>query len=115
MTETTDLSTETRSVPIGGRDITVQMLTDAQLLLLGRETKELQSGPGDATRKVKAVTRIYNILETAIVDDDDREYITDLVVERQVQMKDLMAFINAFKDEAEKKPKVRRGRPPKRS
>ncbi len=54
-----------------------------------------------------------DILETAIVKGEDKEYILDLTVAGTLEMKDLLGFISvAGQAEDAPKPRARRGRPP---
>jgi hypothetical protein len=108
-----DPGRETKLVDVKGRLVTVRKLTDAQMMLILREAKVLQSDEAGRDRKFTAVSRVFDILESAIVQQEDRDYITDLNVAGEVEVNDLMTFITAFGEEkTEEKPKVRRGRPP---
>jgi len=56
--------------------------------------------------------RVFDIFESLIVTEDDRQKVLDLIVSGDLDMTDLTGFVSAFKQE-ETKPKVRRGgRPP---
>jgi hypothetical protein len=110
MTNPPDPGKETRIVPVHGKNIVVRMLTDAQYLLLAREARVAQQPDLDNGRRLTAISRIFDILETAMVQDSDREYCVDLAAKGQLTLADMLGFINAFGDE-EEKPKVRRGRP----
>lgn len=105
-----------RDVDVRGRAVSVKMLTDAQLMLLGREARLARNPETDSERRLTAVARLFDILENAIVNPEDQEYCLDLTVRGQLELKDLTGFINAFNDdddEAEdRKPRVRRGRAP---
>jgi len=104
------------TVDVKGRDVAVQQLNDAQLLLLAREARLAQRESTDKQRRLEAVGRIFDLLESAVIQDEDREYLMDLTVKGKLTLGDLTGFITAFtEDEEEEKPKVRRGRPPKRA
>jgi len=104
------------TVDVKGRDVAVQQLNDAQLLLLAREARLAQREGTDKQRRLEAVGRIFDLLESAVIQDEDREYLMDLTVKGKLTLGDLTGFITAFtEDEEEEKPKVRRGRPPKRA
>ncbi|HSJ75012.1 MAG TPA: hypothetical protein VK899_02335 [Gemmatimonadales bacterium] len=105
---------ETRDVDIKGRDITVLELIDAQLLLLAREDRLAQKPDTDGARRLAAVGRIFDLLESVVVKEEDREYLLDLVVKRNLTLGDLTGFISAFQSDEDEQPKarVRRGRPP---
>jgi len=105
---------KTRSVDVKGRSVEVQQLLDAQLLLLSREARLASRETTEGDRRVVAVGRIFDLLESVMVSDEDKEYLIDLIVARNLELGDLRGFITAFsdEDEPEEKPKVRRGRPP---
>lgn len=111
MTNPPDPGKETRIVDVRGKSVVVKMLLDAQLLLLAREARLAQSQDTESNRRMIAISRIFDILETAIVQESDREYCLNLAIKGELSLGDMLGFINAFSDEDEK-PKVRRGRPP---
>ena len=108
MTTPEDPGNETRIVEVKGRNIVVRQLNDAQLLLMGREARLAGREDTDPGRRLAGVGRIFDILESAVVQEEDREYLLDLTVAGNLRLSDLMTFITAFSDEP--KPKVRRGR-----
>jgi len=110
MTNPPDPGKETRIVAVKGRNIVVRQLFDAQLLLLAREARLATKEETPNDRRLTAVGRIFDILESAVVQDDAREYLMDLTVRGDLELKDLMDFITVFSAEEEQKPKVRRGR-----
>lgn len=113
MTETSpDPGKETRIVDVKGRSIVVRQLVDAQMILLAREAKILKRTDMDGIRKMDATSRIFDILETAVVQQEDRDYLIDLTVAGDLTMGDLLEFVTVFATDPEK-PKVRRGRPPR--
>lgn len=100
-----------RDVDVRGRAISVKMLTDAQMMLLGRESRLARQSETDAERRLTAVARLFDILESVIIKPEDQEYCVDLAIKGELQLKDLMDFITVFADEEEEEqPKVRRGR-----
>ncbi len=109
MTNPEDPGKETRIVPIQGRNIVVRQLNDAQYLLLGRDARLASREDTEGAKRLAAIGRIFDILESAVVQEEDREYLLDLTVKGNLELKDMMPFITAFADE-ESKPKVRRGR-----
>jgi len=106
-----DPGRDTRIVDIKGRQVVIRMLEGAQLALLARESRVLQQDHADNARKVTGAARMFDILESMVVQDEDQEYVSDLIATGKVELKELTAFISAFKDE-DQKPRVRRGRPP---
>lgn len=109
MTAPEDPGKDTRIVDVRGRNVVVRQLTDAQLLLLGREARLSAKEDTDPTRRLAGVGRIFDILESAIIQEEDREYLMDLTVKGEIEFKDFMGFISVF-GEPEPKPRVRRGR-----
>lgn len=104
---------ETTTVPVHGRDIEVYQLNDAQFLLLSREARVAQRESSESGRRVAAIARIFDIFESVMVKEEDKEYIIDLIVARKLKLTDMNPFITAFsQDEEEEKPRVRRGRAP---
>jgi hypothetical protein len=91
--------------------ITVGSLNDAQMLLLAREARLASREDTDGTRRFQGVGRIFDILESVVISDDDKDFLMELTVKGKLELKDLMDFVTAFDEE--QKPKVRRGRPPK--
>lgn len=111
-----DTGRETRLLEIKGRHVVVRALKDTQILLLAREAQILTRKDVDKNRIMQGVTRLMDILESAIVQDMDRDYVTDLTIRGELELSDLMGVLTAFRDvqtAAEPKPAVRRGRPRK--
>lgn len=109
MTNPEDPGKETRIVPVKDRNIIVRQLNDAQLLLLAREARLAAREDTEQGRRLSAVGRIFDILESQVIHEEDQEYLLDLTVGGHLELKDLMDFITAFGEPATK-PKVRRGR-----
>ena len=107
-----DPGRETRVVPVHGRSIVIRQLIDAQMMLLNRGARILQRDDVDGAHKLATVDRMFTILESVVVQPDDKEFLEGLMAEGKIKLKDLMDFISAFnEDQPEEKPKVRRGRP----
>lgn len=108
-----DPGLETRIVPVHGRSIVIRQLIDAQMMLLNRGARLLQRADLDKENKLATVDRMFTILESVVVQPEDREFLEDLMAEGKLSLRDMMSFISAFnEDQEEEKPKVRRGRPP---
>lgn len=108
---------KTQLVSVAGRQIVIRQATDAQGPLLIRELNLLRNERTDTNRKIIAMARIYDILESLIVQDEDREFLMDLNVKGELGLATMMGFLSAFVDDEEAPktgPVVRRGRPPKR-
>lgn len=109
-----DTPPETRNVDVKGRPVTIKQFTDAQVFLLSREARLASRSGTEGPRKVDAVARVFDILESVLVNDEDREYLMDLTVKGELELKDFLAFIGDGDEEQEQKPAVRRGRAAKR-
>ena len=109
MTTPEDPDKDTRIVPVKGHNVVVRQLNDAQLLLLGREARLAAREDTEQARRLAAVGRIFDLLESVVVQEEDKEYLMDLTVKGDLELKDMMDFITAF-SEPEAKPRVRRGR-----
>lgn len=110
----TDTNTDTRIVDIKGRPVVVRQLTDAQLILMGRDASTLSREDVPGARKLEAAGFIMDMFESAIVQVTDRAYVMDLTRKGELEMQDFLGFLSAFKEaEPAVKPVVRRGRPPR--
>lgn len=103
-----------RTVSVQGRDVTVRKLVDTQLLLMAREAKILSREDVEMDRKLAGIDRMFDILESAVDDDGEREYLESLMVAGKLDLRELISFVTAFDEDEAPKPKVRRGRPPAR-
>lgn len=103
-----DPGVETRIVDIKGRQVVVRQLTDMQMMLMVREMKVAQDPESTNMRKLHGIASCYDILESAIVQEEDRQFLVEQVKSRQVELKDMMEIFSAF--QAPEKPAVRRGR-----
>ena len=111
-----DPGRETRIIQIKGRQVVVRMLRETQMLLLARDAQLMQRDNVDGARKLAAVARMMEVLESAIVQPEDRDYITDLQVSGDLEIKDLFSVLTVFAPDSDTpKAGVRRGRPRKTS
>lgn len=110
-----DPGRETKLVPVAGKNIVVRELMDAQMALLMRESDILKRNDVEMARKHKSVALMFKVLQSAVVQEEDREYVDELIAGGELGLRDLMSFITVFADEDaedDSKPKVRRGRAP---
>jgi hypothetical protein len=112
--DTPDLGRETRVVDVRGRSIVVRRIIDTQMMLLARESQVLQRDDIDIKRKLSAVDRMFRILESSIVQQSDREFVEELMLDGELDLRELTSFVTTFSGDEEEsaKPKVRRGRAP---
>ncbi len=114
-----DLERETRPIPVHGRTITVRRLIDTQLLLLNAGAQLLQRPSIERDKKLKTANQMFKILRSAVPGEDDQEYLEDLMAAGELDLRELLSFVNAFEDEEDgstqtAKPKARRA-PTKRA
>jgi hypothetical protein len=109
-----DSGRDTRLIEIKGRQSVVRQLKEIQLMAMAREAQLLTRPEGvDVQRKLLAITRLMDILESAVVQAVDRQYVIDLSLKGDLEVGDLMKVITIFAEVEPTKPVVRRGRPPK--
>lgn len=105
-----------RTVPFRGRDIVLQELLDSQQILLIKITRDLKRRGEDLEGSVLDAAKLLDILESTLPNPEDVEFIEDLIIKRQLDLREVV-YLLAGKDEELTAPKkvVRRGRPPKRA
>lgn len=114
MTESEDTGRPTRVIELGGRQIVVRQLKDTQLMLMAKEAQLITRKDIPNQRKLVGVTRLMEILESAIVQESDRDHVTDMNVAGKLELSDLLGVLTSFGEEkVDEKPVVRRGRPRK--
>jgi len=105
---------ETEMVDVQGRKVEIKQLNDAQIALMARDVRLLTKAGVDGTRKMDAVARMFSVLESVVLKQEDKDYMEDLIVAGELDLKQLTSFVTVFMEDEEEapKPKVRRGRPP---
>jgi len=106
---TEDAGRETRVVPVAGRNIVVRMLTDTQMLHLMRHAKILSSDSVEIPGKLDSMDRMLTILNSVVVQETDKDWLVQAQESGEVDIKDMVGWVNAFKSE-NKAPVVRRAR-----
>lgn len=109
--EDTHQEAVTKLMNIGGREVLCRFLTEAQFMQMAYEAQVLGSDKIPDTRKIKTLTRMFRIMRSIIVDDDDKDYIEDLMADGTINMSDLLAVIKELNEAGTTKStaKVRRG------
>lgn len=109
-----DPGRETQIVDVHGRNIVIKKLVDTQVMLLAREAKILQRDDISVDRKLDGIDRMFSILESVVVQPDDKAYMEDLMTSGDLDLRELITFVTAFevKPGDEKPVRVRRGRTP---
>jgi hypothetical protein len=108
-----DPGRETQIVDIHGRNVVIKRLIDTQVMLLAREAKVLQRDDIGMDRKLDGIDRMFAILESVIVQAEDKKYTQDLMTTGDLDLRELITFVTAFEVSEDEKPaRVRRGRTP---
>lgn len=109
------MADETRTVTILDREIQIKEFKDSQIMLMVSEAKTVIRKTVDIDRRMDGVDRMMRLLDSVVVDPDDKEWIVEKNIAGELSMADLTGFISAFnEDSAEITPRaVRRGRPRK--
>lgn len=112
--------TEIRTSIVHGREIRVRQLGEVQFALMMREVKVLQRffetvDKVEFTaelrdRMISATARIFDLLESVVVEQDDRDFLMDQVTANNLTLKDLIGVVAIFESAPVQKPvAVRRG------
>lgn len=111
---TPDPGRETQIVDVRGRNIVIKKLIDTQVMLLAREARILQRDDVSAERRMDGIDRMFFILESVVADGADREYMQELMMKGELDLRELVSFVTVFENQdADGKPvRVRRGRAP---
>lgn len=106
----------TKMVLIGGREVLCRFLTEAQFMQLAYEAQVLEAKQTPNERKIKTLSRIFRVMRSVVVEDDDRDYVEDLMADGTINMNTILAVIKELNDSTVKKApaKVRRGVPARR-
>lgn len=112
------MSTETRTVSIKDREIEVSRVTETQFMLMGREmtrVKRVIESKDVGSEQVPGLLRsmgfVLDVIESRVVKQEDKDYLTDLMAQGELEFGDVLPLVQAFFDEeAESKPVVSRGR-----
>lgn len=109
---------KTAVVSLGGRDITLRAFNETQFMQLQHESlvlKRSEDGNMPIDRVQKSLDRVFRAIRSAILDEDERDYIDDLMAEGELELRELVRAVFVFNHDAavedEKPVQVRRGRP----
>lgn len=87
---------DTQQVPFRDRTLSVRPLNEMQKALLVREMQLVRSAKQPIDRKLQGIANIINIIESSVVDGDDREYIMELAGMGLVEFKEILDVATAF-------------------
>lgn len=113
----TEVAIDAKAIDIQGRPITLKKITVGQMALVMRESRRMQRDDVTGKEAMAALERVDTIVASLIVFDEDKEYVDELMAAGTLDITEMVQHVMAIYTEgsAEEKPKVRRGRPPKRS
>lgn len=102
----------TKLVTIAGREMMVKGITDAQFMQLSHEAAVVGSDKLPGARQAKALDRVFRIIKSAIVEDDDKEYVEDQIADGNLTMPVLVKVLRELYDDITTgaAPKARRAR-----
>lgn len=117
------MTTDTPAVELADRTVAVRPPTDGQFLVLVRTIELLQRENVPVSVKMKSFTQVDRVISSLIVDDDDRQFVDDLIIDGKLTLAGLMREVlsatgHSVDGGAAKAPKakaVTRGRPRKRA
>jgi hypothetical protein len=111
------MTEKTATVTILDRPIEVREYKDSQIMLLVSEANTIKRTGADPTRRMQGVDRVMRLLESAVVSEEDRDWLVEQNIAGNISMGDLTGFLRAFNSDDEEtvvpNRAVRRGRPPK--
>lgn len=115
--DTTSTNGHLGTAIVGGRQIRVKSLTDAQFMMLTHEATLLQNKNVDTSRKITGVDRVFRILKSVIADEVDAEFVQDKMADGELTMTELADALLEVTKKVSEAPttgpvaKPRRGRP----
>lgn len=110
MTTPEDPGRKTQIVDVRGRNIVIRQLVDTQMFLLARWSRLLQRDDIEGDAKLELIDRMFTVLESVVVQDSDRAFLTDLMTAGDLDLRELISFVTVFNSSAPAAPKARRGR-----
>lgn len=106
---------EISTAPVKGRDVQVRRLNSVQFMQLQHEATVLEGDRYDTARKRKSLDRAFRIIHSTFVDEDDHEYIQDLIADGELTMRELVRIViqasRGSKEDEKQVAQIRRGRP----
>jgi hypothetical protein len=96
-----------------GRDVSLRAFTDAQFAQINHEASILQDPRSADERRQKAMSRLFRILQSMFVEEEDQDFAADLITDGLIDLPELFNMaIEVYVEVNEgKKPnrQVRRG------
>lgn len=113
MTTPVDPGRETQIVLVRDRNVVIRQLIDTQRMLIARWAVMLQRDDVTGEQKLNLLNKMFDTLESVIVQQEDRDFLEELMAAGELDLRELIGFMTAFDKNAAgeaAKPKVRRGR-----
>lgn len=79
-------------VTVKDREIVIRQLNSIQFMQLQHEASIMEKGDS-SIRMRKAMDRCYRILRSSFVNDEEREYVEDLIADGEFDMKQLSTLV----------------------
>lgn len=99
------------TIPIKGRDVPIKKLNETQMMLLVREAQIVRRTSQDSDRRLRGIARMIDIVESALLEPEDQEWLMDLAGRGRIDFAEILAIVAPFEEQAEAPVKtVRRGR-----
>jgi hypothetical protein len=115
--DTEDEATEPRvlTVTLAGHEFQIKELTELQVMLLARCARLLSKDNVGWDAKSEAMDRMFNILHSRLVNQEQLSFLEGLEEQGDVSLRDLQEFVKAFnvQDKPAEPVVRRRGRPRK--
>lgn len=100
---------------VGDREILFQGLSESQYMQLVHEVTLFRKEETDINRKLKGLDRLYRVLLSLVVNENDRDYVEDAIADGGMDVMFLVKSLREIYDkQAVPEKKVRRGRPAQR-
>jgi hypothetical protein len=104
---------QTRKTSFRGKELELQDLLPSQELLMVKIARDLRRAANEGNNNILEAAKLLDILETALVNPEDVDFIEGLIIKRQLDLKEVIYLLAGKEEETEKPKVVRRGRPPK--
>ena len=92
------------TVTVRDREIEVKALNETQKMLMVREASILRSARQDFHRKMQALSNVFTIVESVVVDADDRAFLQELASTGELEFKEMLDIATALEQPDEEAP-----------
>lgn len=88
-------------VTIKDRDVPIKKLNETQMMLLVREARVLRSEHQPMERKLRSIAFMLDIVESALVNPDDQEWLMGLAGTGQIEFGEMLKIATPFEQAAQ--------------